>query len=177
MLQWLSIFPVTGNWLHFQKHRKTSRESRWIRDFPRDRIMRTNPLESSLKNVFFFFPLLPFGTIQLSIPSRPIFEFFIDIILAALHRETSPWKWLGRRAGLTNEFRRAVVPGRLRFEVLSLAGNQPGWQMFAETSTSLSFFLRFFRGQTRSVPPPPSLTFVVYVLRTGKTSAPGREKR
>lgn len=130
-----------------------------------------------LEKCFFFFPLLPFGTIQLSIPSRPIVEFFIDIILAALHRETSPWKWLGRRAGLTNEFRRAVVPGRLRFEVLSLAGNQPGWQMFAETSTSLSFFLRFFRGQTRSVPPPPSLTFVVYVLRTGKTSAPGREKR
>lgn len=47
----------------------------------------------------------------------------------------------------------AVIAGRLHFEVLSLAGNQLVWQMFAETSIDLSLSLFF------SLSPPriPSL--------------------
>ena len=49
--------------------------------------------------------------------------------------------------------------------VLSSAGNQPAWQMFAETSTSLSFFLRFFRGTDALHAASVLVTFVVYVLQ------------
>lgn len=134
-----------------------------IRSFLWDRTLARpeplHPLGSSLENIF------PFSIRNRSNPSfsDPIAEFFNDTILSAVHSGLASFAPRNESmengasgAGLTNEFRRGSVPAPLHFEVLSPVGNQPAWQMFAETSTSLSFFLRFFRGQTRSTSPPPS---------------------
>lgn len=88
-------------------------------------------------------PPPPARSLHPSLPSH-FPEFFSDAIPCTRGaRETAlrneSLKMLGRGiAGLTNEFRRGYTSRRaqLHFEVLSLAGNQPAWQMFAKTSTS-----------------------------------------
>lgn len=127
------------------------------------------PMSHPWKKIFF---LLPFGTIQFSISSV---EFFIDIILAAacrLHRETSPWKWLGRRAGLTNEFRRGCA-GSAAFRGL-IVGWKSAWLADVRRNLDLSLVLPSFLSRPDAFHTASTLvTFVVYVLQTGKHRRPG----
>lgn len=132
----------------------------------------TVPIPSSHPwKIFFSFSIRNDPTFHLI---RPIVEFFIDIILAAacrLRRETSPWKWLGRRAGLTNEFRRGCA-GSAAFRGL-IVGWKSAWLADVRRNLDLSLVLPSFLSRPDAFHAASTLvTFFVYVLQTGKHRRP-----